>query len=176
MVKLFSYSYGWNRIIVFSFLFFSCRMSLVWLRCVKYHHRFNIALYYLTFTSCFMRFLAFTDVAVFNHGGLVAVQSSDLPLRFPLYFLLIFPHARAFRGCRSLHGRWVPCFYISLEGWKKQRNLRPTMQHQRSLATETGNRCKGTAQILNNPFESPLPPARPFKVCPMFYLSDGGRK
>lgn len=142
-------------------------MGLVWLRCVKYLHRFYIALYYLTFTSCFMWFLSFTDVA-----GLVTVQSSDLPLRFPLFFLLIFPHARSFRGCRSLHGRWVPCFYISLEGWKKQHNLRPTMQHQWSRANETGNRCKGTAQILNNPFESPLPPAWPFKVCPMFYLSD----
>lgn len=139
-------------------------------------HLFYVALNYLTFISWFLGFLAFTDMAFLDHGGLVTVQSSDLPLCFPLFSLLIFPHARAFRGCRSLHGRWVPCFYISLEGWKKQCNLRPTMQHQQSRANETGNRCKGTAQILNNPFESPLPPARPFKVCPMFYLSDGGRK
>lgn len=72
---------------------------------------------------------------------------------------------RAADGCLA--------FTSHLRDWKKQHNLRPATPHR---LNETGKRCEGAAQILNNPFESPLPPAWTFKVCPMFYLSDAGRK
>ncbi len=123
-----------------------------------------------------MRFLAFTDVAVFNHGGLVAVQSKRSSTPFSSLLSPYLSTRQSFQGLQE-SARQMGALLLHLT-WGMEKTAQSATHNAASAEprNRTGNRCKGTAQILNNPFESPLPPARPFKVCPMFYLSDGRKE
>ncbi len=152
-------------------------MGLVWLQCVKYNHRFNIALYYLTFTSCFMRFLAFTDVAVFNHGGLVAVQSSDLPLRFLSTFSLSFhtPELSGAAGVYTADG--CLAFTSHLRDRKNSAICDPQCSISGATQTEQGIDARAQPRFLTIPLNPLFPLPGPSKSAQCFiYLMEEGNK
>lgn len=127
--------------------------------------------------SRFMGFLAFTDVAFFDHGGLVTVQSSDLPLCFPLIFLLIFPHGRAFRGCWICMADGCLAFTSHLRDGKNSAICDPQCSISGAAQTKQGIDARAQPRFLTIPLNPHFPLPGPSKCAQCFiYPMEGGNK
>lgn len=98
-------------------------------------------------------------------------------VRFPCFpfFSLSVAHASACRGRRSPCGRWVPRFYISLEGLEKNSTICDLLR--RIGWTKWGSVAREQPRFLTIPLNPHFPLPGPSKCAQCFiYPMQGGNK
>ncbi len=125
-----------------------------------------------------MRFLAFSDVAVFNHGGLVAVQSSDLPLRFLSTFSFSFhtPELSGAAGVYTADG--CLAFTSHLRDRKNSAICDPQCCISGATQTEQGIDARAQPRFLTIPLNPhfPLPGPSKSAQCFIYPMEEGNKE